>query len=226
MKDKWEFRIALDLLSDSSRILEVGVGEGNFLLAARRFGREVEGLELNPSAAERARSKGFKVHQASLQKVGAGDIPLFDAACSFQVLEHVPDPRKFLEDMLKVLKPGGKLIISVPNADVMRKIDPNNRDLLNQPPHHMGHWSEDVFLSLQKFLPLKIKSIHKDPMADYHVSWMVTGYLRGKLAFLGDVGSKILINKYTTFLPRWIMQAGFRKFFPGHTLLVEFQYCP
>lgn len=226
MQEKWEFSLALDLLKGGDSVLEVGVGEGHFLRAARNHGVTVQGVELNPKGAERARVLGFQVHERTLKELSNQISERFDAICSFQVLEHVPDPRDFLQGMITMLRPGGRLILSVPNAAVMRKIDSNNQDLLNQPPHHMGHWDEGNFRALERLFPIKVKSVHREPMASYHIGWMVTGYLRNLLSPLGETIPRLLVNRYSTLPLQWLMRAGFRKFFPGHTLLVELEYQP
>ena len=223
MPEKWEFFAALNLLERASSVLEVGVGEGSFLKAARNKGHKVQGVELNPKGAERARALGFEVHELMLDKLRMQTTERFDAICSFQVLEHVPNPLEFLEGMISLLKPGGKLILSVPNASIMRKIDPKNQDLLNQPPHHMGHWDERVFRALEALLPVKVKSVHYEPLASYHIGWMVSGYLRSLLAPLGKSIPRLLVNRYSTLPLQWIMRAGVCKFFPGHTLFIELE---
>lgn len=223
MTNKWEFVATTKLLDPKSSILEVGVGGGHFLELARNLGHQVCGTELNPAAAESARMRGFQIHQQDFNKLKPTTGLLFDAVCSFQVLEHIAKPREFIENMIGLLKPGGKLYISVPNAIVMRRIDKHHEDLLNQPPHHLGHWDEYVFRALENLLPLKVKSIHREPLADYHVDWMVNGYLRTILSPLGKRLSQRAINRYSTLPLRWMMQAGLRKCFPGHTLLVELE---
>ena len=224
MDDKWEFSTALGLLKEASTVLEVGVGEGHFLQAARSRGHWVQGVELNPQGAARARAMDFEIHELMLDVLKEKTDQRFDAICAFQVLEHVPDPRRFLEDMMGLLKPGGKMVLSVPNAAVMRKIDPHNQDLLNQPPHHMGHWDENVFRALEHFLPLKVRSVQREPLATYHVGWIVNGYLRNFLSPLGKKVTRLLVNRYSTLPLQWLVRAGFRKYLPGHTLLVELEY--
>jgi len=226
MKNKWEFSVALDLIKEVNSVLEVGVGEGHFLSAARNAGFNVQGVELNPKGAEKARSLGFHVYEKMLQDIPLATEKRFDVICSFQVLEHVPDPNIFLNGMISLLRPGGRIILSVPNAAVMRSIDPNNQDLLNQPPHHMGHWDEGVFRALECYLPLKVKSVHLEPLADYHIGWFITGYLRNLLSPLGKNISRLLVNRFSTLPLQWLMRAGFKKFCKGHTLLVELEHCP
>lgn len=221
---KWEFDVAISLLRRGAYVLEVGVGFGYFLDSCRSVGFHIAGVELNPTAAQRARENGFDVFEEDLlelsNRIGEEQ---FDAICSFQVLEHVPRPREFLEGMLANIKVGGQLILSVPNAAVMRRIDPDNQDLLNLPPHHMSHWDETVFLSLQKVFPVKVRSVYCEPMASYHVAWMVTGYLRNLLSPLGPILQRLLVNRYSTMPLQWILKTGLRKLFPGHTLLVELE---
>ena len=227
MPDKWEFSATLDLLRSVSSVLEVGVGEGHFLQLARSKGYSIQGVELNPNGAARARSLGFQVHELMLYELGRQIDQRFDAICSFQVLEHVPNPREFLEGMISVLNPGGKIIISVPNAAVMRKVDPDNQDLLNQPPHHMGHWDEKVFRSLENILPVNITSVHREPLANYHIAGMVNGYLRSLLyPRIGKNASRLLVNRYSTLPLQLLLRAGLKQFFPGHTLLVEISHQP
>lgn len=226
MKEKWEFSLALNLLKGADTVLEVGVGEGNFLRLAKIAGLDVQGVELNPKGAERARAMGFIVHERILHKLSEEIPDRFDAICSFQVLEHIPDPISFLRGMLGMLRPGGRLILSVPNSAVMRKIDPSNQELLNQPPHHMGHWDEKVFRALERLLPLEVKSVHREPLAKYHISWMVNGYLRSCFSSLGNTIPRILFNRYTTMPLQLILRAGLWRYFPGHTLLVELEFKP
>ena len=223
-EEKWEFMVAAEILKKYDNVLEVGCGFGYFLQLAQSKCSSVAGLELNRSAANVARGKAFKVFEEDLDsladRLGDGS---FDVICSFQVLEHVYNPRVFLEQMLRNLKVGGRLIIAVPNSAVMRSVDPNNDVLLNQPPHHMGHWDVSVFQALQSFLPIRLVSIHMEPLSEEHIEWMLVGYLRNFFSFIGPVFARLLINRYSTLPLKLALKAGLRRFIPGHTLLVEFE---
>jgi SAM-dependent methyltransferase len=226
MADKWEFRETLGMLAETSTLLEVGVGEGNFLQAAKQKGHDCYGVELNVQAAARVRDLGFEVFEQKLSDLAIHCQKRFDVICSFQVLEHVPNPLNFLEGMITLLNPGGRLILSVPNAAVMKNVDPRNQDLLNQPPHHMSHWDANVFRSLGKFLPVELIAERREPLAHYHVAWMLNGFLRNKLSFAGCNLSRLIINRYTTLPLQLALHAGLRKLLPGHTLLVDLRRLP
>jgi 2-polyprenyl-3-methyl-5-hydroxy-6-metoxy-1,4-benzoquinol methylase len=223
MESKWEHQKALGELTSGERVLEVGVGFGYFLKAAKKQGAQAFGVELNPSAAKRVRDMGFEIYETDLTKLSREIDNLFDVVCAFQVLEHVSEPREFLEGMLGVLRPGGRMILSVPNAAVMRRIDPSNNDLLNQPPHHMTHWDAGVFRALEQLLPVRVLAIYDEPLADYHVDWFVTGFLRGLFAPLGTKVNRLFFNRVTTAPIRWLMRQGLRLRIPGHTVLVVFE---
>ncbi len=220
MPNKWEFERTLHYFKPNSSILEVGSGRGHFLKLAQNAGHSVVGVELNPKAAAFARTQGFTVFEKQLSDL-AEDDHKFDYVCAFQVLEHLSNPRQFLEEAIRLVKPDGCIIVSTPNHHFMQKVDPDNQDLLNQPPHHMSHWDAEVFYSLESYLPLKVISIEYKPLASYHVSWFVNAYLRNRFPINAKNLKRVVINRYTTLPIQLILQAGLRKLINGHTILVK-----
>ena len=97
-------------------LLDVGCGNGEAMEYLQRVGWGVEGIDLDPVAIELARSRGLHAHVGSLgtQRFSAEH---FDAITLSHVLEHVPDPISFLGDCLRILKPGGTIIVSTPNIE-------------------------------------------------------------------------------------------------------------
>jgi len=225
MDDKWEFLKALSFLKPGEKVLEVGIGFGAFLRQVTEKGIDIAGVELNADAAERVRQKGYRVFEADLESLADlhGDA-VYDAICSFQVLEHVSEPRSFLEGMIRLLKPGGRLILSVPNAEVMRKVDPLYKDLLDQPPHHVAHWDAKVFRSLENFLPLRVAEVCYEPLQIYHVDWFVIGLSTATfqrwMPRQGKQISRVLFNRFTLSPVTFLCRSGLRHWLPGHTLLV------
>jgi SAM-dependent methyltransferase len=115
---EWRRRRAL-LLGEArpgERVLDLGCGAGRFLAALREAGAEAVGVELAEAAAERARANvpGADVRllepDGSLP-LGHGEIDL--VWCS-EVLEHIPDVSHALLEVRRVLKPGGRALITVP----------------------------------------------------------------------------------------------------------------
>jgi len=96
------------------RLLEVGVGRGSFLAAAREAGFEVEGCDLSASLCRRVQqATGITVHNMSLEQLPQD---AYDVVAMHHVLEHVADPVGFLCAARERLKPGGVLHVAVPNV--------------------------------------------------------------------------------------------------------------
>ncbi|QNK00374.1 class I SAM-dependent methyltransferase [Dyella telluris] len=96
------------------KLLDVGCGNGIFLLRAKDAGWDVQGIEPDPMAVAAARRAGLDVIEGTLDAYGGdGD---FDVVTTSHVIEHVHDPRRFVEQMFALLRPGGRLWIATPNA--------------------------------------------------------------------------------------------------------------
>jgi SAM-dependent methyltransferase len=96
------------------RLVEVGSGTGGGVLGA--FPSRIVGLDINPFAVEYSRSLGLR---ASLIEEG-GVFPAadgwFDACVLDNVLEHIADPRKVLDECWRITGPRGGLVIAVPGS--------------------------------------------------------------------------------------------------------------
>ena len=101
------------------RVLDLGCGGGhNGALLKRAGAREVVGVELDTGAAAEARGRLDAVVQADLadlrpEQLGDG---LFDAVLASDVLEHLADPEEVLARVLTRLRPGGAVVVSLPNV--------------------------------------------------------------------------------------------------------------
>lgn len=170
---RWEHGRAEVALDGRASILEIGTGTGNFLARLRDTrGRRVVGLELNRDALRVARERGLDVHEQTIEAFSPGHAGEFDAVCSFQVLEHVPAVQAFLDSACAVLKPGGRLILGVPNNQpYLYKYD--RLHALNLPPHHMGLWNRSSLESLTRFFPMSLIDIEVEPLDDPGHYWSV-----------------------------------------------------
>lgn len=106
--------ISFHLRKGRGRLLDIGCNEGRGLKLYARNGFEVEGLEINETAASVARRCGFKVHTELLEHL-ASPCPYAVVVLS-NVLEHSLDPRQMLVDVRRMLEAGGQVWISCPNS--------------------------------------------------------------------------------------------------------------
>jgi SAM-dependent methyltransferase len=156
----WEWDVTIDILREAAvqDVLEVGSGRGNFLDLASRSIARCEGLEFNPEALAASRARGHSVSDLALEDV-AGDR---SAIVAFQLLEHLGNPRIFLDSAVSKLKMGGLLIVAVPNQDGFTGALHGN--FLNLPPHHATLWQKSCFAAVAGQLNLDLVAYHCEPI--------------------------------------------------------------
>jgi SAM-dependent methyltransferase len=115
---QWERRRALLLAAvrPGERVLDLGCGAGRFVAALRDAGAEPVGVELAEAALERARRNAPGTDLRLVEPDGS--LPLdhrsVDLVWCSEVLEHVADTDHLLLEVLRVLRPGGRLLATVP----------------------------------------------------------------------------------------------------------------
>ena len=103
------------------KLLDVGTGCGNFLIAARKRGWEVKGIEPSIQSAEIAcHQYGLDVFNGSLRNFSRHE--KFNTITFNNVLEHSVEPWKEIERASKLLNPGGLIYIRFPNGNLHTKI--------------------------------------------------------------------------------------------------------
>ena len=96
------------------RLLDVGCADGQFAAAAVARGWRPTGVELNPPAVQRARDRGVEVVAGDVQTVDL-EAATFDVVTAWDVLEHVPDPRRFVDRISRLVAPGGVVVLTTLN---------------------------------------------------------------------------------------------------------------
>lgn len=134
------------LPSTPGRLLDVGCGNGVFLLRARDAGWQVEGLEPDPAAASAARWSGLTVTQGTLATFAP--MEQFDVITASHVIEHVHDPRRFLEQIFALLRPGGQVWLATPNALSLGRRWYGSYWRGLEPPRHMTVLSPKALVGL------------------------------------------------------------------------------
>lgn len=152
---RWRARRILDVaLRDASapveRVLDVGCMYGYLLEEARARGvRDAVGVELSSGPAKDARGRGLDVFQGTIEAFAEQRPEPFDLVVAQHVLEHVSDLSSFLQTAKKLVAPGGRLCICVPNYDARaRKIFREAWGWYQVPVHlhHFGAGSIDRLL--------------------------------------------------------------------------------
>lgn len=123
------------------RVVEIGAGWGGLgHLFARCPDYAYVGFEPSTSRADFCRANGLDVRQELF--LGALSIDCADAVIMDNVLEHVLEPVRLFGDALSVLRPGGLVIVIVPNVHDLRQVHPQWRYRHHWQPHcHINYFS-------------------------------------------------------------------------------------
>jgi 2-polyprenyl-3-methyl-5-hydroxy-6-metoxy-1,4-benzoquinol methylase len=107
----------LAMVGRAGRVLDVGCSSGYLAERLQARGNVVVGIDLDEQAAEHARRFCEAVHVGDVETM---DLPFepatFDAVLCGDVIEHLRDPRRFLQRIRPLLKPDGRLVLSTPNV--------------------------------------------------------------------------------------------------------------
>lgn len=106
-------------IKQGANILEVGSGLGYFAHALNKAGYHCDGLDYSDTATKFANNFfGKKYSQGTIEDFSEKSKEKYDVVIATEVIEHVVDPVAFIEHSLKVLKPGGTLILTTPIKDI------------------------------------------------------------------------------------------------------------
>lgn len=113
IKIPFELAVLADL--PKGKLLDVGCGSGNKLLLAKQLGWDAIGVEIDSNAVAAAKKEQLKVIQGSYRDL-VNFVNEFDCIICSHVLEHVYNPLEMLGLLRQALKPGGTLLLSLPNS--------------------------------------------------------------------------------------------------------------
>ena len=103
-------------------VLDIGCGDArSYHRKVMDTAQEMHGIDISTEAIARAQRKGVR---ARAHDISTGTLPYpdgtFDLITCFEVLEHLLDPKSAVQAMYRALRPGGRLLVSVPNAGYFR----------------------------------------------------------------------------------------------------------
>jgi ubiquinone/menaquinone biosynthesis C-methylase UbiE len=158
LADEWRNRLAhLEAVGGMGTLLDVGCATGQFLVVAQERGWSVAGVELSSWAAQQARERvGAVIYE---QGVPNSSLPAgaFDAITMWDCIEHLTDPTAALDDIYRLLKPGGLLMLS---TGAVPHRDPMVMSHWYYPPWHLYYFAEETIrqlLSARNFETLSIR---------------------------------------------------------------------
>jgi cyclopropane fatty-acyl-phospholipid synthase-like methyltransferase len=176
------------------RVLEIGCGEGygsNYLAG---FSGSVIAIDYDASAIEHAKSKYHKKNlafrQMDIKNLGYLK-EKFDTVCCFQVIEHIENTDRFLNDIKQLLADGGVFIVSTCNK---RDSSPGSDIPLNK--FHVREYFFDDFRKLLEghFSSVKIAGLKRSARLNFYRRLKKIGILKGLYVNAGPGSFKIVTS--------------------------------
>lgn len=145
-------------LRKNGSILDIGCGQGDFLVAAKTAGWDTYGTEYSAAAANILRSRNIKVHEGPIQNAMFGDRQ-FDVITAFEVIEHINSPREFFATVYSKLRPGGMFYCTTPNFDALLRYFEKDRFQIICYPEHISFYTSRSLRFISECTGFKIKKL-------------------------------------------------------------------
>lgn len=111
----FDYLDAIKRTHNQTEILDIGCGSGVFAEEMLEKGFKVKGIDFAKNAVERARQRGIDAVIGDLDEGINEENSSYDIIVATDILEHVYDPMFVLQEAERVLRPGGHIIVNVPN---------------------------------------------------------------------------------------------------------------
>lgn len=142
---------SFEVYRKTGRILDLGCGYGFFLETAKKRGWKVYGTEISQEACEKCSSKGINMYCGKFENCDFED-EYFDIIVSFEVIEHLQNPKEIVACSNRVLRKGGLFYLTTPNFNsYLRYRLKSNYDVIDYPNHLSYYTSVTLRLLVEKF---------------------------------------------------------------------------
>ena len=167
-------------LRKGDRYLDLGCSRGDFLAKVCATGVTGEGIEADPQAAAHARAAfGLTVHELDLDE-WQPEASEWAAMSLFHVLEHVREPRMLLQRCWKGLRPGGKLLVRVPNIRSWQSLWFGAGWKPLDLPRHLTHFHPRALVRLLESTGFHVSSRSTWTLRDGPPAWSATLFPKGE----------------------------------------------
>ena len=174
------------------RVLDVGCATGIFLHEMAQAGWEAVGVELTPEAAEYARRRfGLEVFTGQLEEAPLAE-GTFDAVTFWDVLEHTYSPRRTLKRSAALLKPGGIVVINIPNWESFERRIFGAQWIGLDPPRHLYVFPRHTLTALLEDAGFKVLGWETAMPPYFAFAISLEQWLAVRSPTLGSIAGRIL----------------------------------
>lgn len=227
-ENRWEYARVVEQIrnvnsTDEIQVLDVGCGDGRFLKRVVDFipNVRVYGIDTTPGAIQECVKHGISAFCGSVQDFVTTQIGNWprrvDIVTAFHLLEHVPDPKGLVNQLVECLTDGGAIYVSTPYSPMFfesRWFDP-----LNHPPHHISRWNRSSFVELAHQLDLEV-TFETEPAASLRTRTLLSAsfQLRGRTTSITKQQLLQMALRYPHSILLELSRQLFRERFNGQTI--------
>lgn len=190
----WQYRRAVDelwpLLAPPARVLDLGCATGDLLQTVRERGNpNVLGIEPSPHAAAVAHDRyGLDVRTGQLADAAIPGASL-DAVLMSHVIEHLPSPSRTLTEIARILRPGGTVVLWLPNADSLAARYWGDAWIGYDAPRHLYTFTPATLTALLRRTGFVVREIQHEWIG---LEWSWGIRLRARERWNSDVAERLL----------------------------------
>jgi 2-polyprenyl-3-methyl-5-hydroxy-6-metoxy-1,4-benzoquinol methylase len=176
------------------RVLDIGAGTGAFLNEMRAAGWDITGLEPDPGARLMAMEKyklEFREPSALFTTADSG----YDVITLWHVLEHVHDLHSYIRQIRQLLKPGGVLILALPNYTSVDAVKYGIHWAAYDVPRHLYHFSPTAVKKLLSLHKLKVREMRPMWFDPFYISMLSEQYKNGHHNHISALINGLLSDK-------------------------------
>ena len=183
-------------------LLDIGCGTGTFLHTMQQTGWDVTGLEPDADARKNALDL-YGIHAKQPDELFSLPEKSFDAITMWHVLEHVHTLQEYVEQIKKLLKPGGKIIVAVPNYTSKDEKIYQQYWAAYDVPRHLYHFSPKAMKTLMELHQLKVAKMLPMWYDSFYVSMLSSKYKNGRTNYIGACWNGLLSNIHAMNHPEY-----------------------
>ncbi|NQU32514.1 MAG: class I SAM-dependent methyltransferase [Bacteroidetes bacterium] len=170
-------------------VADIGCGGGSFIDNIKGLAENIIAIEPTAMYQDSLRKRGYEVYSYVSEAIVKQEESV-DLAVSFQVIEHVQNPRSFLAEIYDLLKPGGTLLIATPNRnDILMKLLPDEFPSFYYRIVHRWYFHRESLARCAVEAGFKIESekyLHTMNMSNM-LSWLIQRRPTGNLGTLPGI---------------------------------------
>jgi SAM-dependent methyltransferase len=167
-------------------LLDIGCGTGYFAAFMKEAGWQVTGMEVNEKARSFAKEQ-FNLEVISDPDLSSAEKGYFDCITLWHVFEHFYDPVKYFTAVSRLLKPGGKCIIAMPNCNSFDAGHYGKFWAAWDVPRHLWHFSPDTLTIFSEKNGFVIDSVMRLPADVFYISILSERYRGTNLPFVTGI---------------------------------------